>query len=141
MLRSGARPVAVAPTLTGLDLVWETLTEALDAVQAGKLSLIVNDDPAGIRQVTQTGARCVRPSTGSFVRSVLVCVCVGRGLVVCACVGLLFVLGSGSVLFSFAFIAVVLAAPPAADRHYLMLSHARSCSFFGSARERPPRVS
>lgn len=50
MLRSGARPVAVAQTPTGLELVWETLTEELDAVQAGKLSLVVNDEPAGIRQ-------------------------------------------------------------------------------------------
>ncbi|CAN0126784.1 unnamed protein product, partial [Hapterophycus canaliculatus] len=49
MLRSGARPVAVAPTPTGLELVWETLTEDLNAVQAGKLSLVVNDAPAGIR--------------------------------------------------------------------------------------------
>lgn len=49
MLRSGARPVAVAPTPTGLELVWETLTENLDAVQAGKLSLVVNDEPAGLR--------------------------------------------------------------------------------------------
>ncbi len=49
MLRSGARPVSVSSTPTGLELVWETLTEDLDAVQAGKLSLIVNDQPAGIR--------------------------------------------------------------------------------------------
>lgn len=49
MLRSGARPVAVAPTDTGLELVWETLTDDLKAVQAGKLSLVVNEEPAGIR--------------------------------------------------------------------------------------------
>lgn len=52
MLRSGARPVAVATTPTGLELVWETLTEDLKAVQAGKLSLVVNDSPAGIRYNT-----------------------------------------------------------------------------------------
>eukprot|EP00903_Cladosiphon_okamuranus_P010610 g10034.t1 len=55
MLRSGARPVTVAPTPTGLELVWETLTEDLDAVQAGKLSLVVNDEPAGIRVVRVAG--------------------------------------------------------------------------------------
>ena len=49
MLRSGARPVAVSPTPNGLDLVWETLTEDLTAVQAGKLSVTVNDQPAGLR--------------------------------------------------------------------------------------------
>ncbi|CAN0437808.1 unnamed protein product [Pylaiella littoralis] len=55
MLRSGARPVAVAPTPAGLELVWETLTEDLNAVQAGKLSLVVNDEPAGIRVVRVAG--------------------------------------------------------------------------------------
>ncbi|CAN0065177.1 unnamed protein product [Ectocarpus sp. 4 AP-2014] len=55
MLRSGARPVAVAPTETGLELVWETLTDDLKAVQAGKLSLVVNEEPAGIRIVRVAG--------------------------------------------------------------------------------------
>ena len=51
MLRSGARPVAVVPTPEGLDLVWETLTEDLVAVQAGKLSVNIIDDPPGLRWV------------------------------------------------------------------------------------------
>ncbi|CAM9446561.1 unnamed protein product [Ascophyllum nodosum] len=55
MLRSGARPVAVSPTPNGLDLVWETLTEDLTAVQAGKLSVTVNDQPAGLRVVRVAG--------------------------------------------------------------------------------------
>lgn len=49
MLRSGARPVAVTPTPEGLDLVWETLTEDLVAVQAGKLSVNIIEDPPGLR--------------------------------------------------------------------------------------------
>lgn len=52
MLRSGARPVAVSPTPQGLDLVWETLTEDLTAVQAGKLSIVVNEEPPGLRWCT-----------------------------------------------------------------------------------------
>ncbi|CBJ26332.1 conserved unknown protein [Ectocarpus siliculosus] len=55
MLRSGARPVAVAPTESGLELVWETLTDDLKAVQAGKLSLVVTEEPAGIRIVRVAG--------------------------------------------------------------------------------------
>lgn len=43
--------MAVAPTETGLEVVWETLTDDLKAVQAGKLSLVVNEEPAGIRWV------------------------------------------------------------------------------------------
>lgn len=46
--------MAVAPTPAGLELVWETLTEDLNAVQAGKLSLVVNDEPAGIRYKVRT---------------------------------------------------------------------------------------
>lgn len=49
MLRSGARPVAVMNTADGVELVWETLTEELTAVQAGKLSISVITEPAGIR--------------------------------------------------------------------------------------------
>lgn len=56
MLRSGARPVASAPTPQGLELLWETLTEDLTAVQAGKLSITVNEEPAGIRVVRVAGA-------------------------------------------------------------------------------------
>lgn len=55
MLRSGARPVAVSPTVQGLELVWETLTEDLTAVQAGKLSINIINEPAGIRVTRVAG--------------------------------------------------------------------------------------
>lgn len=41
--------MAVASTPEGLELIWETLTEDLAAVQAGKLSVNILDEPPGIR--------------------------------------------------------------------------------------------